>query len=123
MIGYLSAAVEWARNSGDVEAWREWWQNPESTHAYFMGKDNIVFHTVIWPSMLLGYEKGGELGAGKELHLPDEVVASEFLTMEGCPSTSRMGDLRARRAERDPDPVRYFLTAAGPETQEGFLLG
>ena len=56
-----------------------------------MGKDNIVFHTVIWPSMLLGYGEGGELGAGKgELHLPDEVVASEFLTMEGKQlSTSR----------------------------------
>ena len=121
VIGYLSAAVEWARNSGDVEAWREWWQNPESTHAYFMGKDNIVFHTVIWPSMLLGYDKGGELGAGKELHLPDEVVASEFLTMEGKQlSTSRAVAIYVRDVlERyDPDPVRYFLTAAGPETQD-----
>ncbi len=91
VIGYLSAAVEWAQNRGTPDAWREWWQNPESLHAYFMGKDNIVFHTVIWPSMLLGYEQGGELGAGKgELHLPDEVVASEFLTMEGKQlSTSR----------------------------------
>jgi methionyl-tRNA synthetase len=121
VIGYLSAAVEWARNSGDVEAWREWWQNPESTHAYFMGKDNIVFHTVIWPSMLLGYGEGGELGAGKELHLPDEVVASEFLTMEGKQlSTSRAVAIYVRDVlERyDPDPVRYFLTAAGPETQD-----
>jgi methionyl-tRNA synthetase len=121
VIGYLSAAVEWARNSGDAEAWREWWQNPESTHAYFMGKDNIVFHTVIWPSMLLGYGEGGELGAGKELHLPDEVVASEFLTMEGKQlSTSRAVAIYVRDVlERyDPDPVRYFLTAAGPETQD-----
>ncbi|MDP9262511.1 MAG: methionine--tRNA ligase, partial [Actinomycetota bacterium] len=121
VIGYLSAAVEWAHNSGDAEAWREWWQNPESTHAYFMGKDNIVFHTVIWPSMLLGYGEGGELGAGKELHLPDEVVASEFLTMEGKQlSTSRAVAIYVRDVlERyDPDPVRYFLTAAGPETQD-----
>ena len=122
VIGYLSAAVEWAQNNGTPEAWRDWWQNPDATHAYFMGKDNIVFHTVIWPSMLLGYGTGGELGAGKgELHLPDEVVASEFLTMEGKQlSTSRsiaiyVSDVLERY---DPDPVRYFLTAAGPETQD-----
>src|SRR2546422_8995001 len=87
-----------------------------------MGKDNIVFHTVIWPSMLLGYGEGGELGAGKgELHLPDDVVASEFLTMEGKQlSTSRAVAIYVRDVlERyDPDPVRYFLTAAGPETQD-----
>jgi methionyl-tRNA synthetase len=122
VIGYLSAAVEWAANEGRSEAWREWWQNPDSTHAYFMGKDNIVFHTVIWPSMLLGYGGGGELGAGRgSLHLPDEVVASEFLTMEGKQlSTSRAIAIYVRDVlERyDPDPVRYFLTAAGPETQD-----
>ncbi len=122
VIGYLSAAVEWARNSGNPEAWRDWWQNDESTHAYFMGKDNIVFHTVIWPSMLLGYGSGGELGARQgDLHLPDEVVASEFLTMEGKQlSTSRAIAIYVRDVlERyDPDPVRYFLTAAGPETQD-----
>src|SRR5919198_5613095 len=121
VIGYLSATVECAQTRGLPEAWREWWQEPDSLHAYFMGKDNIVFHTVIWPSMLLGYEKGGELGAGKELHLPDDVVASEFLTMEGKQlSTSRAIAIYVRDVlERyDPDPVRYFLTAAGPETQD-----
>jgi methionyl-tRNA synthetase len=121
VIGYLSAAVEWAQNRGTPDAWREWWQEPESLHAYFMGKDNIVFHTVIWPSMLLGYEQGGDLGAGRELHLPDDVVASEFLTMEGKQlSTSRAIAIYVRDVlERyDPDPVRYFLTAAGPETQD-----
>jgi methionyl-tRNA synthetase len=122
VIGYLSAAVEWAQNIGHPDAWREWWQNPDSTHAYFMGKDNIVFHTVIWPSMLLGYGAGGELGADRgDLHLPDEVVASEFLTMEGKQlSTSRAIAIYVRDVlERyDPDPVRYFLTAAGPETQD-----
>ena len=121
VIGYLSAAVEWAQNSGKPDAWREWWQDPGSLHAYFMGKDNIVFHTVIWPSMLIGYDTGGELGSGNRLHLPDEVVASEFLTMEGKQlSTSRAIAIYVRDVlERyDPDPVRYFLTAAGPETQD-----
>ena len=64
VVGYLSAAVEWARNSGEPDAWREWWQNPDSRHYYFMGKDNIVFHSVIWPAQLLGYGEGGALGAG-----------------------------------------------------------
>jgi methionyl-tRNA synthetase len=122
VIGYLSASVEAAANRGTPEAWREWWQEPSSHHAYFMGKDNIVFHTIIWPSMLMGYGKGGELGGGKaELHLPDDVVASEFLTMEGRQlSTSRAVVIYVRDVlERyDADPIRYFLTAAGPETQD-----
>ena len=122
VIGYLSAAVEWAANRGTPEAWRDWWQDPEARHLYFMGKDNIVFHTVIWPSILLGYGEGGEVGAGKgPLTLPYDIVASEFLTMEGKQfSVSRgvsipVGDFLSRY---DPDPLRYFLTAAGPETQD-----
>src|SRR6266851_4028322 len=67
----LPASVEWAYNRGTPDAWREWWQNADSGHFYFMGKDNIVFHSVIWPAMLLGYDGGGELGAAKgDLHLP-----------------------------------------------------
>jgi methionyl-tRNA synthetase len=122
VIGYLSAAVEWAQNVGQPDAWRGWWQSPESIHDYFMGKDNIVFHTVIWPAMLMGYGEGGELGGGRApLQLPTDVVASEFLTMEGKKySASRGISIYVRDVlERyDPDPVRYFLTAAGPETQD-----
>jgi methionyl-tRNA synthetase len=123
VIGYLSASVEWAHNRGTPDAWREWWQNPESRHFYFMGKDNIVFHTVIWPSMLLGYGNGGELtgGTGTPLQLPYNVVSSEFLTMEGRKFSSSRGvviyvnDFLSRY---DPDPLRYFLTIAGPENQD-----
>jgi methionyl-tRNA synthetase len=122
VIGYLSASVEWAKNRGTPDTWREWWQNPDSGHFYFMGKDNIVFHSVIWPAMLLGYGSGGELGAGRgDLHLPTNVVASEYLTMEGKKaSTSRnlaiwVSDFLERY---DPDPLRYYLTAGGPETQD-----
>jgi methionyl-tRNA synthetase len=122
VIGYLSASVEWAVNQGEPEAWREWWQNPDAVHAYFMGKDNIVFHSVIWPSMLLGYGEGGDYGAGKgPLELPDNVVASEFLTMEGKQFSVSRGvaiDVRDFLSRYDPDPLRYFLTAAGPETQD-----
>jgi methionyl-tRNA synthetase len=121
VVGYLSAAVEWAHLRGTPEAWREWWQSPDARHYYFMGKDNIVFHSVIWPAELLGYGEGGELGAGRSLELPYDVVASEFLTTEGRQfSTSRnvailVGDFLSRY---DPDPLRFFLTAAGPEQQD-----
>ena len=77
VIGYLSASVEWAANRGKPDAWRDWWQNPDARHYYFMGKDNIVFHTVIWPSMLIGYGDGGEIGAAAAtLQLPYDVVAA-----------------------------------------------
>ena len=121
VVGYLSAAVEWAASRGTPEAWRDWWQNPEARHFYFMGKDNIVFHTIIWPSELLGYGTGGELGAGRELQLPYNVVASEFLTMESRQfSTSRNVGIYVRDflSRYEPDPLRYYLTAAGPETQD-----
>jgi methionyl-tRNA synthetase len=122
VVGYLSASVEWAASRGDPDAWRRWWQNPDARHYYFMGKDNIVFHSVIWPSQLLGYEQGGELGAGKgTLELPFDIVSSEFLTMEGKQfSTSRnvvihVGDFLDRYSA---DSLRYYLTAAGPETHD-----
>jgi len=122
VIGYLSASIEWAAASGEPEAWRDWWQNGDSVHAYFQGKDNVVFHTVIWPTMELGYDKGGVYGAGKApLHLPDSVFATEFLGMEGKQfSTSRQHSIYLRDFldRYDPDPLRYYLIAAGPETQD-----
>src|SRR5207253_1354073 len=122
VVGYFSAAVEWARNRGTPDAWREWWQNPDARHFYFMGKDNIVFHTVIWPAELLGYGSGGIYGDGRgDLQLPYNVVSSEFLTMEGKQfSASRGVGIYVRDFLRryDPDPLRYYLTAAGPETQD-----
>ena len=122
VVGYLSACVEWAAGRGEPDAWRLWWQSPEARHYYFMGKDNIVFHSVIWPSQLIGYGTGGELGGGRAvLDLPYDIVSSEFLTMEGKQfSTSRdvvihVGDFLDRYS---PDSLRYYLTAAGPETQD-----
>ena len=122
VIGYLSASIEWAHNRGTPEAWRDWWQNERARHFYFMGKDNIVFHTVIWPGMLLGYGAGGVYGEGKaNLQLPYNVVSSEFLTMEGKKFSSSRGiviyvnDVLSRY---DADSLRYFLTIAGPENQD-----
>jgi methionyl-tRNA synthetase len=112
VIGYLSASIEWAKNRGTPEAWREWWQDPGARGYYFMGKDNITFHTVMWPAILLGVG---------DLELPYDVVSSEFLTMEGRQlSTSRrhvieVGDFLSRY---DPDPLRFYLTIAGPESSD-----
>jgi len=124
VIGYLSASVEWAAARGEPEAWRAWWQNPEASHFYFMGKDNIIFHSVIWPSILMGYGSGGEVGGGPPnlpLVLPANVVSSEFLTMEGQKFSSSRGiaiEVRDFLERYDPDALRYYLTSAGPETQD-----
>ena len=125
VIGYLSASVEWARRTGDPDAWREWWINPDAKGYYFMGKDNIVFHSVIWPGMLLGHngagDHGGTVGPMGELRLPDEVVSSEYLTMSGAKfSTSRNKVIYVGDFLRDfgPDALRYFIAVAGPETTD-----
>jgi len=109
VIGYLSASKEWAGSCGDEEKWRDFWQGDAKSY-YFIGKDNIPFHTIIWPAMLMGYEG---------LNLPYDVPANEFLTLEGRPlSTSRnwavwLPDYLERYA---PDPLRYFLSASMPES-------
>jgi methionyl-tRNA synthetase len=121
VVGYLSAAVEWAFAQGNPEAWRDWWQDPEARHVYFMGKDNIVFHTIIWPAELLGYGEGGELGAGRPLTLPDNVAACEFLMMERQQFSASRGVgifVKDFLGRYDADALRYYLIAAGPETQD-----
>src|SRR6478735_456627 len=125
VIGYLSASIEWARRSGDPDAWRAWWQNPDARSYYFMGKDNIVFHSEIWPAMLFGYSgvgaKGGTPGSLGALNLPTEVVSSEFLTMEGRKfSSSRAVVIYVRDflARYDVDALRYYVAVAGPESQD-----
>jgi methionyl-tRNA synthetase len=125
VIGYLSASVEWAKRSGDPDAWKQWWIDPDARGYYFMGKDNIVFHTVIWPGILLGHngegDHGGTVGPLGELRLPDEIVSSEYLTMSGSKfSTSRgkviyVGDFLR---EFGPDALRYFIAVAGPESTD-----
>ncbi|BDA63965.1 methionine--tRNA ligase [Actinomyces capricornis] len=125
VIGYLSASIEWARRSGDPEAWRAWWNDPEALSYYFMGKDNIVFHSQIWPAELLGHngqgERGGAPGELGVLNLPTEVVSSEFLTMEGRKFSSSHGIViyvRDFLQRYQADALRYFICAAGPETAD-----
>jgi methionyl-tRNA synthetase len=130
VIGYLSASIEWAQRTGDPDAWRPFWQGEHAEDVtrrayYFMGKDNIVFHAEIWPAMLFGYSgigsKDGDPGPLGRLDRPTDVVSSEYLTMESRKfSTSRnvviyVGDFLDRY---DPDALRFYLTAAGPENQD-----
>ena len=109
VIGYLSAAKEWAKSSGDEEKWRSFWQGEVKSY-YFIGKDNIIFHTIIWPAILMGYD---------DLNLPYDVPANEFLTIEGRKlSTSHnwavwLPDYLSRY---DPDSLRYMLSINMPET-------
>jgi methionyl-tRNA synthetase len=125
VVGYLSASIEWAARTGDPDAWRPFWQSPDSKAYYFMGKDNIVFHAEIWPAMLMGYSgiggKGGEPGSLGALNRPFDVVSSEFLTMEGRKfSSSRNVVIYVNEmlSRYDTDALRYYLAAAGPENQD-----
>ena len=126
VIGYLSASIEWAGRYGtDPDEWRAWWQSPEAESYYFMGKDNIVFHSEIWPAMLFGYSgqgaKDGTPGSLGALNVPTEVVSSEYLTMEGRKfSSSRAVVIYVRDflARYDVDALRYYVAVAGPENQD-----
>lgn len=112
VCGYLSASYEWADKKSEGNAWQEFWQNDESLHYYVHGKDNIPFHTVIWPAMLIGY--GG-------LRLPDAIVSSEYLTLEKKQfSKSRNWAVWLPEFLKnfDGDTLRYYLTANGPETSD-----
>lgn len=125
VVGYLSASIEWAYRAGRPEAWREFWCNPETRSYYFMGKDNITFHSQIWPAELLGYRgigsRGGEGGELGQLQLPTEVVSSEYLTMSGSKFSSSKGVViyvKDFLQEFGPDPLRYFIAVAGPENND-----
>ena len=114
VIAYLSASVEWAGIEGNPDAWKRFWQDDRTRHYYFMGKDNIPFHTIIWPAMILAH--GG-------LVLPYNVVANEYLLPENSSmkfSKSRGGALEIRELMNDftPEQIRYYLTAVMPEGRD-----
>jgi methionyl-tRNA synthetase len=125
VIGYLSATIEWAQISGDPDAWHDWWYAPESRAYYFIGKDNIPFHAVIWPAQLYGagewFSKIFEGQEGKRLILPYDVPANEFLNLEGKKISGSRNwavwglDFLSRY---DPDPLRYYLTVNMPESKD-----
>jgi methionyl-tRNA synthetase len=124
VIGYLSAAVEHAHLAGDRDAWQQWWYNPAMKSYYFIGKDNIPFHAVMWPAQLAGV--GATFSRlfdeqDKPLTLPFDVPANEFMNMEdrkisGSANWGVWGlDFLSRY---DPDPLRFYLTINMPESKD-----
>ena len=111
VIGYLSAAKEWAQLQGQPDTWREFWQDPDVKAYYFLGKDNIPFHTIIWPGMLMGYEGG--------LNLPYDVPANEFMNLGGgkfSKSENRAVWVPDYLERYEPDSLRYYIAANMPES-------
>jgi len=125
VIGYLSAAIEWAQVSGSGSAWKEWWTNPDAKNFYFVGKDNIFFHAAWWPAQLLGTgEQFLEIFAdesGQALNLPYDVPANQFMNLEGrkiSGSRNWLVDGLDFLTRYDPDPLRYYLTINMPENRD-----
>ena len=111
VIGYLSAALEWAASSGQESRWEDFWKDPDTRSYYFIGKDNIPFHSIIWPAMIMGY--------GHDLNLPFDVPANEFLSLENRKfSTSQNWAVWVPDYlnSYDPDPLRYLLSINMPES-------
>ena len=120
VIGYLSASVAWAEERGDPDAWKAWWQltadgSSPGRSFYFIGKDNVPFHAIIWPAMLMGFG---------ELALPYDVPANEFLTLGGQKLsssrayTARLPFLPEALELFDADALRFFLTINAPEGRD-----
>ncbi|HJP16142.1 MAG TPA: methionine--tRNA ligase [Acidimicrobiales bacterium] len=112
VIGYLSAAKEWATQQGKPESWKEWWENEEAQSFYFIGKDNIPFHTIIWPGILIG--NGG-------LNLPTDVPANQYVTFKGGKASASRGvglTIGEGLELFEPDALRYALAANLPEQSD-----
>jgi methionyl-tRNA synthetase len=121
VMGYFTASVEWAVNTGQPEAWKDWWYNPDARIYNFIGKDNIPFHTLIWQSELLGVGAIYHDDPDARLTLPYDVPANEFMNIEGAQfSKSRnwaiwLPDILQRY---DADAIRFYVAAAMPEARD-----
>lgn len=112
VIGYLSTSIEYSKLVGDPDLWKAYWQDPDTKHYYFIGKDNIPFHSIIWPSILMGL--GG-------MDLPYDIPANEYLTFNGGKlSKSRGGaiDVPSVLKKYDADLIRYYLSVNMPDTHD-----
>ena len=115
VIGYLSASIEWAKNSGDEDAWKEWWHKEDAESYYFIGKDNVPFHSVIWPAILAGYG---------QLNMPTNVPANQYILVKGQKASASRGvgkSLADYLEEWDPDAIRYTLASVLPEQSDSEL--
>jgi len=113
VIGYLAASKEWAKNSGDNNKWEHWWKDDDSRHYYFLAKDNIPFHSLIWPSILMGYDE--------KLSLPYDIPANEYLRLKGEQFSKSRGVavwVPDVLKNFDADAVRYYLSINMPENKD-----
>ena len=112
VIGYLSAAKEWAINNGTPDAWKDFWMNEDAESYYFVGKDNVPFHAIIWPAMLLAYG---------DLNLPTNVPANQYILIKGEKASASRGvgkTLNDYLDEWNPDSLRYALASILPEQND-----
>jgi methionyl-tRNA synthetase len=121
VIGYFSASIEHARAMGQPQLWKEWWYSGDAKTYYFIGKDNIPFHAIIWPAQLMGVENLYEEDPEKRLNLPWDIPANEFLNLEGGKFSTSLNWavwMPDYLENFDPDPLRYYLTANAPEQRD-----
>jgi methionyl-tRNA synthetase len=128
VMGYLSATIELGQREGRPDLWQEYWLDPKAESYYFLGKDNIPFHTVIWPAMIVGFndatagkKRTGYVGGEGPLNLPTDVVSAEFLNLGGgkfSKSTGKPVWVPDYLSRYDPEPLRYYLTSVAPETSD-----
>jgi len=112
-IGYVTFTKIWAESQGDPDRWKDFWQNPASEIVHFIGKDNIPFHAITWPAMIMGVGDGTEL--------PSHIVANEYLNLgEGKFSKSLGRIIRIIDFARafGADALRYYITAVSPESSD-----
>lgn len=114
VIGYLSASIEWSNND-ESRNWEDWWKNKDAESYYFIGKDNVPFHSVIWPAILAGYG---------DLNLPTNVPANQYILIKGekaSASRSVGKSLSEYLEEWEPDAIRYTLASVLPEQADSEL--
>lgn len=117
-IGYISATMEWAAKNGTPDAWKDWWQNEDTRLVHFIGKDNIAFHVVVFPSMLLGQEDSWD---GKPFVMPWAVPANEFYNLQGRKFNTSSGwylDNESFFAQYNADATRFHVLMSAPETAD-----
>ncbi|NJL93369.1 MAG: class I tRNA ligase family protein [Anaerolineae bacterium] len=113
VMGYLTASIEWASNIGQPDAWQQWWYNPQARIYNFIGKDNILFHTIIWQAELLG-ASGIYREDEAPINLPYDVPANQYLNLEGKQfSKSRNWYISALKAAGPLRPRRHPLLPDG----------
>ena len=117
VLGYISSGQEWAARTGDADSWKRYWQDPATKYVAFIGKDNIVFHCIVFPAMLMAWNDA----RGEQFVLPENVPANEFLNFEGQKFSKSRGwgiDVRDFLKFFPADALRYALAVNLPEYRD-----